>query len=169
MTTGRTIDTAFEGQALPPCCGYFLVIFHTQRVEVRVGELERDQVARWALGVLADGQSEVLGSGPKPISVAMPPQEVFEVTQAFGGEHTCFAAVNERATLFLVGRAAMIHREPSSASARSASAHAVLLKQSGPHLFAGGAGLQVERLEALTRSEAARMDLLRGPLPSDRC
>ena len=98
MTTGSTVDSAFEGQALPPCCRYLVVIFHTQHVEVRIGELERDQVARWAPGVLADGQSEVLCSGPKPISVALPSQEVFERTHrrtpcySNSQGHTCLLA-----------------------------------------------------------------------------
>lgn len=113
MFTGRTIDTAFERQALPLCCRYLVVIFRIQHMEVRLGELERDQVARWALGVLADGQSELLGSGPKPNSVAMPSQEVIEGMQARGVEHNyiCFAAANETATLSLAGRAATTYGE----------------------------------------------------------
>lgn len=45
----------------PLCCRYLAVIFETQLVAVRRCEAVRDHEWRWAIGVVADGQCEVLG------------------------------------------------------------------------------------------------------------
>ncbi len=95
MTTGKTINRAFESQALPLCCRYLVVIFQVLQVEMRAGGFERDQVAWWALGMLADGQCELIDVCLEPTAGAMRWHQVFEDFKVRGVETIRFVACDE--------------------------------------------------------------------------
>lgn len=66
-----------ESMNLPLCRAYLIALFGSSTVQVKHDELAPGQVARWALGFLADGQREVLGLWLSPPSNDVCWQDMF--------------------------------------------------------------------------------------------
>lgn len=95
MINDSTRFQASEWQSRPLCRRYLLL--HVQPLSVPVLEegFERNQTVRWGLGVLADGQYEVLGMRSLPASGATGWHELFEDLRIRGVESVRFVASNE--------------------------------------------------------------------------
>jgi transposase-like protein len=106
---------AIGWQTCPLCCRYLLVLFETLSIQVEEGGVVRDRTLRWAFGVLADGQHEVLGAWLGPEAGEATWQEVFDDIKVRGVENIGFVASSEPATVHPVLRAAY----PSATSLRS--------------------------------------------------
>ncbi|CAM5779378.1 hypothetical protein RFUL19S_00306 [Rhizobacter fulvus] len=79
----------------PLCCRYLAVIFETQLVTVREEKGVRDHEARWAIGLLADGQCDVLGMWWEPMSGISLWEEVFADLTLRGVERIRFVESTE--------------------------------------------------------------------------
>lgn len=88
---------AIEWRSVPLCRRYLWALFEADPVSVSDGEVVRGHVARWALGVLANGKYEVLGVWLDPVSEAKRWREVFEDLALRGVEKIRFVASNEPA------------------------------------------------------------------------
>lgn len=79
----------------PLCCRYLLVYFETLPIQV-IGRFSepRDTALLWGLGVLGDGQHEVLGVWPAPTSAAPPWSQAFERLRLRGVEAIRFATAD---------------------------------------------------------------------------
>lgn len=84
-----------QRQAHPLCCRYLLLHFETVSTPVPRRDPMHHQAVRWALGVLEDGQYEVLGAWAEPEAGATGWEEVFQDLQVRGVEKTRFVIVNE--------------------------------------------------------------------------
>ena len=86
---------AIERHGRPLCRRYLLLHVEAVSTPVRDSGASRDQIVRWALGVLADGQYEALGAWLKPESRATTWHAVFEDLQVRGVEKVRFIVSNE--------------------------------------------------------------------------
>lgn len=93
-------------QARPLCCRYLVVLIEVLPSTVREVGVVRDQTVRWALGVLADGQHEVLGIWLHPASGTTGWHELFEDLKVRGVEKIRFVASDEPMNAFAAMRAA---------------------------------------------------------------
>jgi len=93
-------------QNRPLCCRYLVVLSEVLRVQVEEEGTVRDRMARWTLGVLPDGQYEVLGVWPEPVPGAAGWQDVFEDLKVRGVERIQFVASSEPAEALADVRAA---------------------------------------------------------------
>lgn len=92
MTNGSTNTQAGEWQSRPLCCRYLLLHVETLSMPVREVGFVRDQTVHWGLGVLADGQYEVLGIWLHPASATTGWHELFEDLKVRGVEKVRFVA-----------------------------------------------------------------------------
>ena len=75
----ETSANANEWMPFPLCSGYRAVLLERLTVQVMgEGGVPGGHVLLWALGVLGDGQYEVLGTWPDPASTVLGWREVFE-------------------------------------------------------------------------------------------
>lgn len=79
----------------PLCCRYLAVTFETQFVAVRRYEAVREHELRWAIGVVADGQCEVLGFWWDSIPGIFDWAEVFAELTLRGVESIAFVSGEE--------------------------------------------------------------------------
>lgn len=82
---------------MPLCRNYFLVVFEVVPIRLLKGGLVRDQTVRWAFGVLADGQYDVLSLQPERVSCVPNWPEVFEDLRGRGLEKIRFVSGSESA------------------------------------------------------------------------
>lgn len=97
MQVGTQASKEIERQGQPLCGRYLLLHFESLYISEREDGTLRDQTVRWALGVLADGQQEVLGAWREPASGVTGWDVVFEDLQSRGVEKIRFVVSNERA------------------------------------------------------------------------
>nr|WP_316643928.1 transposase [uncultured Roseateles sp.] len=159
-------------QTMPLCCGYFSVHFDKQMVSVLAdGVASRDRAVVWALGVLSDGDREVMDVRPVPDAdpvfwrggfdrfLARGVERIsFVFADAIAGvglvypgvaELPCFASIQRRGRFCLAASADRLGTEARRAVREAASVR--------------GARVALDRL--LTRSEARREDLLVADWP----
>ncbi len=86
-------------QTLPLCCRYLVVVVDVLPLTVTEAGVVRDQIVYWALGMLADGEREVLGAWPRPASGRTGLHQLFEDLKVRGVEKIRFVASNERMDL----------------------------------------------------------------------
>lgn len=84
-------------QTRPLCCRYLVVLVDVLHLTVKEAGVVRDRTVFLALGLLADGEQEVLGAWLEPESGATIWQEAFEDLQVRGVEGVRFVVTNERA------------------------------------------------------------------------
>ncbi len=85
------LDPHASWQGRPLCCRYLLVRFVTGPIQSRADTTVHRWSAMWALGVLSDGQPEVLGVWHHPIEGVLNWQAVFEDLVVRGVEQIRFA------------------------------------------------------------------------------
>ena len=102
----NAMTNAIGWQSRPLCCSYLLVLFETLSIQVDEDGLVCDRALRWAFGVLADGQHEVLGAWLGPEACEATWQAVFDDIKVRGVEKIGFVASSEPATVHPVLRAA---------------------------------------------------------------
>jgi putative transposase len=100
MQGGLQATEAIERHGQPLCCRYLLLHFESLHAAVCEAGTFRDQTVRWALGVLADGQQEVVGAWLAAESDATAWQKVFEDLQVRGVEGIRFVMNNEHAEVW---------------------------------------------------------------------
>jgi hypothetical protein len=94
-SVGQSQHKAPAWNSRPLCCRYLAVVFETQRVAVRNQDALRDHEARWAIGVVADGQCEVLGMWWESVLGTFDWEEVFADLTLRGVEKITFVAGSE--------------------------------------------------------------------------
>lgn len=97
MPSNNTATQLVYRQTRPLCCRYLVVLFEVLPVLVMEEGAIRDHGARWALGVLPDGQYELLGMWLEQVPSAKGWEEVFDDLMLRGVEKIRFIASNERA------------------------------------------------------------------------
>lgn len=85
-------------RTLPLCRSYLLVLVHRIQIEVK-DSASPGRILWWALGVLRDGQYEVLGVWSALASRAKSWHEIFESLRASGAERIQFVSSSESAEL----------------------------------------------------------------------
>lgn len=98
MLGNKVVARSYENQSRPLCCRYLFGHFEALVVQLLEGDVVRDQVARWAFGVLADGQCEVLGVWV-PVLDVMACQEVCAGLRVRGVERIRYVMSNESGVL----------------------------------------------------------------------
>lgn len=93
MTTKVDATCASISHTLPLCCQYFAVLFQPLALQVRGEGDAGGQPVHWALGVLADGQCEVMGVWPEPESGASAWQATYGDLTARGVERIRFVVM----------------------------------------------------------------------------
>lgn len=82
----RTNMCLTESLPRPLCCRYLLAIFENTSVKVGEGTTVCDEVLQWGIGVLCDGQQELLGVWRSQAGGGSAPQWVFGDLQLRGVE-----------------------------------------------------------------------------------
>ncbi|MBE0546400.1 MAG: transposase [Rubrivivax sp.] len=95
MINDNTLANAIKWQTRPLCCQY--LVLHFEALSVPVGEegAAHDRTVHWPVGVLADGQCELLGAWFDPVSGATGWEEVFEDLKVRGVEKIRFVVGDE--------------------------------------------------------------------------
>lgn len=83
-------------QAPPLCCRYLVVHFGALTVQESVDGVVRHETVRWALGVLASGENELVGTWVDPALATAEWPEVFVDLQARGVRKIRLIVTNER-------------------------------------------------------------------------
>lgn len=79
-------------RGLPLCRSYVIARFATQPVQVQAGDTNRDLALTWSVGVLGDGQQEVLGVWQHGTRCSPNWDEIFAELQRRGVERIAFVA-----------------------------------------------------------------------------
>jgi len=92
-------DSADAWQSLPLCRHYFLAAFSSLSTQVREQGGSTGLLVHWAFGALADGQFEVMGVWPAPVSGASAWQAIHGDLTTRGVERIRFVVIPEPAGL----------------------------------------------------------------------
>ena len=93
--SNQSQQTAITWNSRPLCCRYLAVVFVTQPMTGREECGGRDDAVRWAIGVLADGEHEVVGVWWQPVMGVLSWQDVFADLRLRGVDKIRFVAGNE--------------------------------------------------------------------------
>ncbi len=139
-----------EWQARPLCCRYLSAHFDLLPMQVQEAGAAHCREAYWALGFLADGQCEILGSWLAPSSREMPWQEVFEDLKDRGVEKVRF---------IVVGGTAEVHRGMRASCPRASALPSVgrLLAQSLAQMTPRFRASVAPKLAALAAADTAQV------------
>jgi len=112
MSSGNT--TVFMSDSLhwPLCSRYFLVTLEALHIRVVEDGVAGDRALRWALGMLGDGQAEVLGVWTDPSIYVPPRQALWGSLKVRGVEKIRFVSSSNSSALF----AALHHIFPGATS-----------------------------------------------------
>jgi len=94
MTDDAITTEVLEWQTRPLCCQYLVVLFDTLHVQVQEEGTMRDKAIHLALGMLEDGEHEVLGLWIDPAPGAKGWRKVFKQLMDRGVERIRFAGVD---------------------------------------------------------------------------